>query len=282
MNHAVGSHHVGGDDVRALDRRLAVSDLEGDGCALERGGGQAVLDGGSLDFTGHDVVEQDVAQRLRVFEQAFDRAGGQCANAASVGAKTVNGPLPWSASTRPAACTAATSVLNWPAPIAVATMSFEPQGLQPGCGGRSGRQDDLVDDVNHAVGSHHVGGDDVRALDHGLPSVILKATGEPCSVVGGQAVLDGGSLDFTGHDVVEQDVAQRLRVLQQALDGAGGQLRKRRIRGGEDRERALALERLNQAGCLHGRHQRLELAGADRRRYDVLRCRRLWPRHSRW
>jgi hypothetical protein len=36
---------------------------------------------------------------------------GRLPNAALVGAKTVNGPAPWSVSTRPAALTAATSVV---------------------------------------------------------------------------------------------------------------------------------------------------------------------------
>ena len=49
---------------------------------------------------------------------------GNAANASSVGAKTVKGPVPFKTSTRPAACTAATRVPNWPADIAVSTMSF--------------------------------------------------------------------------------------------------------------------------------------------------------------
>lgn len=47
---------------------------------------------------------------------------GSFANAASVGAKTVNGPLPLSVSARPAACTAATRVLKSPAATAVSTI----------------------------------------------------------------------------------------------------------------------------------------------------------------
>ena len=49
---------------------------------------------------------------------------GSLANASSVGAKTVKGPFPLRVSTRPAALTAATSVLKLPAPTAVSTMSF--------------------------------------------------------------------------------------------------------------------------------------------------------------
>ena len=47
---------------------------------------------------------------------------GSFANAVSDGARTVNGPAPLSVSTKPAAETAATSVLNEPAPIAVSTI----------------------------------------------------------------------------------------------------------------------------------------------------------------
>ena len=49
---------------------------------------------------------------------------GNFAKASSVGAKTVKGPSPLSVSTRPAAFTAATSVLKLPAATAVSTMSF--------------------------------------------------------------------------------------------------------------------------------------------------------------
>ena len=44
-------------------------------------------------------------------------------NAASVGAKTVSGPGPCSALTKPAACAASNSTVNCPADCAVATMS---------------------------------------------------------------------------------------------------------------------------------------------------------------
>ena len=49
---------------------------------------------------------------------------GNLANASSVGAKTVNGPVPLSVSTSPAAFSAAASVLKDPAATAVSTMSF--------------------------------------------------------------------------------------------------------------------------------------------------------------
>ena len=49
---------------------------------------------------------------------------GSLANASSVGARTVNGPSPLRTSTRSAALSAATRVLNDPAATAVSTMSF--------------------------------------------------------------------------------------------------------------------------------------------------------------
>jgi len=49
---------------------------------------------------------------------------GSFANAASVGANTVNGPGPLRVSTRPAACSAVARVLKSPAATAVSTMSF--------------------------------------------------------------------------------------------------------------------------------------------------------------
>src|SRR5665811_2023804 len=49
---------------------------------------------------------------------------GSFANAASVGAKTVNGPGPLSVSTRSAACTAFTSGVEFSASIAVSTIFF--------------------------------------------------------------------------------------------------------------------------------------------------------------
>src|ERR1700722_3457179 len=59
--------------------------------------------------------------------------GGSLAKAASVGAKTVNGPAPLSVSTSPAALIAATSVLKLPAATAVSTISaFAPPSASTG------------------------------------------------------------------------------------------------------------------------------------------------------
>jgi hypothetical protein len=48
---------------------------------------------------------------------------GSLANALSLGAKTVNGPLPFRASISPALVSAVARVLNWPAETAVEMMS---------------------------------------------------------------------------------------------------------------------------------------------------------------
>src|SRR6185312_16187402 len=57
--------------------------------------------------------------------------GGSLAKAASLGANTVYGPLPFSVLTRPAAFTAVTSVLKDPAATAVSTISAARATLGP-------------------------------------------------------------------------------------------------------------------------------------------------------
>src|SRR5271166_2576197 len=59
------------------------------------------------------------------FNRSSTVPAGNLANASSVGAKTVKGPLPFRVSTRPAACRAAARVLNEPAATAVSTMSCD-------------------------------------------------------------------------------------------------------------------------------------------------------------
>ena len=58
------------------------------------------------------------------FKRLSTVPAGSLAKAASVGAKTVNGPGPFSVSTSPAAWSAAARVWNEPAATAVSTMSF--------------------------------------------------------------------------------------------------------------------------------------------------------------
>ena len=58
------------------------------------------------------------------FNKSVTVPAGSLANAASVGAKTVNGPLPFKAVAKLAAESAATSVLKPPLAMAVSTMSL--------------------------------------------------------------------------------------------------------------------------------------------------------------
>ncbi len=83
-------------------------------------------------------------------------------------------------------------------------------------------------------------------LQHGLAAAVLHLHGE---------VLRG---HLAGHDMVGEHAGQLGLVLglQQGVDRAGGQLGEGCVGGREDRERALALQGLDEAGGLHGGHQR--------------------------
>ena len=78
-----------------------------------------------LSREGPSAKAPVVAVRAQVLSPLLKPATVEAiaANAASVGANTVNGPLPLSVSTRPAACRAVARVLNEPAATAVSTMS---------------------------------------------------------------------------------------------------------------------------------------------------------------
>ena len=82
---------------------------------------------------------------------------------------------------------------------------------------------------------------------------------------------DVGGHDLAGYHVVGEDGGQLGLVLglQQILDGALRQLGERLVGRREHRERARALQRLDQAGRLERRCQRLELTGGHRRGDDV-------------
>ena len=71
--------------------------------------------------------------------------------------------------------------------------------------------------------------------------------------------------------MVQQDIGERLGILEQPFHRASRQLGERRIGRGEDRERSLALQRLYQSGRLDRRNQRLELARTDRCGDNVFR-----------
>ncbi len=95
-----------------LDQGLAAAD------GLQLGHAVAVLDRlhqiGGGETTRHHVIGEDAGERglvLGLHQMSRTVPAGSLANAALVGANTVNGPAPDSVSTRPAAFTAATSVV---------------------------------------------------------------------------------------------------------------------------------------------------------------------------
>src|SRR4051794_38110234 len=84
-----------------------------------------------IPTTLSEVTEPETTWYRRIFLSAAGSLrrpssvpAGSAAKAASVGAKTVKGPSPWSVPTSPAAVAAARRVLNDPASVAVATMSL--------------------------------------------------------------------------------------------------------------------------------------------------------------
>ena len=66
-----------------------------------------------IALAADDMAGQDLRQLslFSGFSSVSTVPAGSFSKAALVGAKTVNGPAPWSVSTRPAALTAATSVV---------------------------------------------------------------------------------------------------------------------------------------------------------------------------
>ncbi len=94
---------VSGSPLHGGERRLAAAGLDRGGDLLRR------------HRAGDDVIGQDVVGQLALFSgftSVSTVPAGSFLNAASVGAKTVKGPGPDSVSTRPAAFTAATSVVR--------------------------------------------------------------------------------------------------------------------------------------------------------------------------
>ena len=82
-----------------------------------------------------------------------------------------------------------------------------------------------------------------------------------------------GRSHFAGDDVIGQDLRQRRLVLglEQAVHRARRQLRERLVGRREDRERTLALERVDEAGRLHRGDERRVVLRVDRVVDDVLR-----------
>jgi len=77
-------------------------------------------------FARHHVIRQNGLQLCLILrlQQRVDGSLRQFCECFIGWRNTINGPLPFSVSTKPAALTAATSALNEPAPTAVSTMSL--------------------------------------------------------------------------------------------------------------------------------------------------------------
>ncbi|CAM4273375.1 hypothetical protein DEMA109039_13055 [Deinococcus marmoris] len=133
-------------------------------------------------------------------------------------------------------------------------------------GGRRGRHQHGVDDVDDAVAGHHVGLADGGVVDHDLAVTHRdQETGSLGRLAGGHA-HDLLGRDLTRHNVIQQDVLEGLGIVQDGGQRVAGQLGKRGVGGREDRVTA-ALERLGQSGSFHGSGQRAEVsvAGHDLR-----------------
>src|SRR5262245_927836 len=125
-------------------------------------------------------------------------------------------------------------------------------------GGSGRRQQHGVDHMDHTVRLV-----DVRDRDHRLAALGVDDPDLAAVVLDGQlfalgglqlhAVLEVGSGELAGHDMVGEDLGQGRLVLRldQRLDRAGRQLAESGVGRREHRERALAFEGLDQAGGLH-------------------------------
>ena len=80
-----------------------------------------------------------------------------------------------------------------------------------------------------------------------LPSLATILIDLPWTVLADVELDHVGGHDLAGDDVVGQDGRERLLVLEQGVELLLGDLGERLVRRGEDGERALALERLDQA-----------------------------------
>ena len=113
------------------------------------------------------------------------------------------------------------------------------------------RHHHCVNDVDHAVGALDVGRDDLCAGDGGLRHLV-DGKRRTLSVQGDKAGLLQDHLGghVAGNDVVGQDAGQRRQVLllKQSRDRALRQLGECRVGWSEHRERALALEGVDEVG----------------------------------
>ena len=91
MDHPLDAFDVGGNDVSVVDHGLAIDDGERYGRALQRAG----FESSASHYLAIDhVVEQDERSMLLGRPATRQCLRADCANASSVGAKTVSGPSP--------------------------------------------------------------------------------------------------------------------------------------------------------------------------------------------
>ena len=143
-------------------------------------------------------------------------------------------------------------------------------GLRDALGRGVGHQD-LVNDVNHTVGSRNVGLRDVGVVNH---HAAVHGEGERVAVDGGgfHAIGDVGRRDFARHDVVFENFSERVETF------ACGEIRQVDVGIGkglvgrcEDGERTRALQGFQQTSLNNRRRQRVVRAGAACRPGDVAR-----------
>ena len=245
VNDAVAGVHISQAHVGVVDHH-AITDGESERVAVDGGGTHAVGDVGGGNSAGHNVVEQDVRESFL----AFGGVKGSEVNT-SVGE----------------------SLVGWgeDGERTGALQRFEEFGLDHTgherivdtgalrrarnvVGGVGGHQD-LVDNVNQAVGSDDVGHGHVGVVDH---HAVADGERERLAVggVGAHAVGDVGSGDFSADDVVEENVREGFFALRgvkgtQVNAGVGKGL----VGRGEDGEGSRSLEGGKQVGLDHGGHE---------------------------
>ena len=197
MDRAVGGEDVGDDDLGVIGHDLAHIYRNLNGFPLQSGyrTGLEHLGGGQIFC--NDMVEQDVSQAGDVIQQSRDRAIGQQIESVIGGGEDREGTFPLEGIHQVGSGQGSRERIEAP--------------VRQGCLDDIlvGRQDDTVDDVNDTIGSLNIGQDDLGVIDEDLAvlnrDLDILAEG---SFSAGQADDIGGS-EFTGDNMVEQDVGQQ-------------------------------------------------------------------------
>ena len=257
MDDAVGRLDISGDDSGTVQHDLAAHDLHGD---------RTTEDGRDLGHlhhciavrghAGNDVESQDLDELLLVLrlEEHLERARGELREGRIGRSEDRERTL-------------ARERLDEASGLDRGDERVERAVLHGHINhGAVDRQDDGVDHMDDAVRARDVGGSHGRAVDGDLRAVDLDVD---ALAVDGARVLqldDIGGLHGARDHVVGQDRGKLRLVLrlQEHLEGAGRELGERRVGRREHGERTLAVERVDQARRLHGRHEGLEVAGSDR------------------